>query len=105
MRIPPAIRQAIVELVGAEYIGSARAALDFPSLATILQARLTITVTGAALGDEVTVAPEADLEAGLSLCAYVSAANTVTVSVANNTAGTIDPASCTYKVRVSRRTV
>lgn len=105
MRFPNIFYRAIAYLMGAVYIGSARASLNFASIAAGLQERLTITVTGALLGDEVTVAPEADIEAGLAIAtAFVSAADTVTVIMANNTAGAIDPAACTYKVRVARRT-
>ncbi len=58
-----------------------------------------ITVTGAALGDYVNVAPPYDLQ-GLMATAYVSAANTVNICINNNTAGAIDLASGTWKVRV-----
>lgn len=58
-----------------------------------------ITVTGATLGDYVLVAAPYDLQ-GLAATAYVSAANTVKICINNNTAGAIDLASGTWKVRV-----
>lgn len=76
------------------------AVLDFGSIGAGLQATLTITVTGAATGDVVLLGAPAALEAGLSFCGYVSAADTVTVVVANNTAGSIDPASATWRASV-----
>ncbi len=76
---------------------SATASLNFPSIAANTTAELTITVTGAASGDNVYVAPTGAPEAGLVWSAYVSAANTVTVRMANVTTGAIDPAARTYR--------
>jgi hypothetical protein len=60
-----------------------------------------ITVTGAVAGAEVAVGGPTTLEAGLILYGYVSAADTVTLRVANVTAGSITPAgSQTVSVRV-----
>lgn len=77
-------------------IGSA--SLDFPSIATVGQANLTITVTGAVLGDSCTVTPNGAPEAGLIWNCFVSAANTVTVRLSNITASAIDPAARSYKI-------
>lgn len=61
----------------------------------------TITVTGAVTGAEVSVGGPATLEAGLMLFGHVSAADTVTLRVANVSAGSITPAgSQTVSVRV-----
>ena len=60
------------------------------------------SVTGAALGDFVEASFSLDIS-GLTLTAYVSAANTVTVVLANNTAGAVDLASGTITVRVSKK--
>ncbi len=79
---------------------SASATLDFPSVAAAGQQELTITVTGAATGDTVYLAPPSSLEAGLIATGRVSATNTVTIRVSNITAGAIDPASASWKVRV-----
>lgn len=78
----------------------ASTSLDFPSVAAAGQQELTITVTGAAVGDAVMLAAPASLTAGLIATARVSAANTVTVRLSNITAGAIDPASATWGVRV-----
>jgi len=54
----------------------------------------------AATGDFVIVAPPGNLTAGLVLCGFVSAANTVTIRIINGTAGAIDPASATFGIAV-----
>ena len=59
----------------------------------------TVTVTGAALGDRVGVSFSLDLQ-GVTLRAWVSAANTVSYVFHNQTAGTLDLASGTVKVWV-----
>jgi hypothetical protein len=74
--------------------------LDFPSIAADDEDELTITVTGAAVGDSVSLAPPSAIEAGLVWCGYVSAVDTVTVRVRNTTAGAIDPASATWGATV-----
>jgi hypothetical protein len=51
-----------------------------------------ITVTGAALGDFVLVAHSLDCQ-GVTVTAYVSAANTVSIRYQNESAGTVDLAS------------
>lgn len=75
------------------------ATLDFGSVAAGLSADLTITVTGAALGDVVALGTP-NVAAGAGFHAFVSAADTVTVRVINNTAGALDLASGTYNVLV-----
>jgi hypothetical protein len=79
---------------------SGSASLDFGSISAVSQANLTITVTGAAVGDEVILALPAAPTAGIVFNAFVSAANTVTVRASNITAGSIDPAAATYGVIV-----
>jgi len=79
---------------------SASATLDFPSVASNGIASLTITVTGATAGNPVILGPPAAIEAGLTWSGYVSAANTVTVRVHNNTGGAVDPASAIWTVAV-----
>jgi hypothetical protein len=79
---------------------TATAALDFPSISAVSQADLTITVTGAVVGDEVALALPAAPTAGIIFNAYVSAANTVTVRASNITAAAVDPASASYGVIV-----
>jgi hypothetical protein len=72
---------------------------DPPSLAAGAQATTTVTVTGAAFGDFVQVSVSTDL-AGMTLTAYVSAANTVTIVLLNHTTGTINMNAQTFRVRV-----
>lgn len=83
---------------------SATASLNFGSLNPGDQGTLTITVTGAASGDHVNVTPPSTIEAGLTWCGYVSAADTVKVVVSNITDGglglTIDPAAATWRATV-----
>ena len=61
-----------------------------------------ITVTGAALGDFVLASFSVDV-ADLSLTADVTAADTVTAVLANNTGGAVDLASGTIYVRVIKK--
>lgn len=58
-----------------------------------------ITVTGAALGDFCIASFSLDV-ADLAITAAVTAANTVTYQLLNNTGGAIDLASGTVRVRV-----
>lgn len=59
----------------------------------------TVTVTGAALGDFAQASFSLSL-GGLTMTAYVSAANTVTVVLHNPTAGAINLGSGTLRARV-----
>jgi len=80
---------------------TAISSLDFPSVAAGTTEVLTITVTGATDGDIATVGvPIASQTTGLMWQAYVSAANTVTVSVTNTTGAPIEPATATFRVSV-----
>lgn len=91
-----------VELVRkqvSEFVGSAT--YDPASLVDGAGATTTVTVTGAALGDFVTgVSFSLDLQ-GISLTAYVSAADTVSVRFQNESGGTLDLASGTIRVMVA----
>jgi hypothetical protein len=81
---------------------SGSATLDFGSTAASSSADLTITVTGAADGDAVSLGvPNGSVNGNSCYTAWVSATNTVTVRFNNyQTVGAIDPASGTFKVRV-----
>jgi hypothetical protein len=79
---------------------TATATLDFGSISAASQADLTITVTGAAAGDEVIMALPAAPAAGIVFNAFVSAANTVTIRASNITGSPVDPASASYGVIV-----
>ena len=67
------------------------------SLAAGAQTSTTVTLAGAALGDEVTCSFSLDLQL-LQLTSYVSSANTITSILQNGTAGAIDLASGTLRV-------
>lgn len=79
---------------------TASASLNFPSISAASQADLTITVTGAAVGDEVAMALPAAPAAGIVFNAFVSATNTVTIRASNITGSPVDPAAATYSVLV-----
>ena len=79
---------------------SASASLDFTSISAASQASLTITVTGAAVGDEVIMALPAAPTAGLVFNAFVSAADTVTIRASNISGSPVDAAAATYGVIV-----
>lgn len=79
---------------------AASATLDFPSTSAGGTQDLTITVTGAADGDPVSLGvPNGSVGSGLYF-AWVSASNTVTVRFYNPTGGSINPTSGTFKVKV-----
>jgi len=79
------------------------ATLDFASTNAQNSRDLTIAVTGAADGDVVSLGvPNAAVNANTSYSAWVSAANTVTVRFNNYSIGTVDPASGSFKVFVTK---
>jgi len=83
---------------------SATATLDFASIAANSVGDLTITVTGAAVGDTVAIGvPNGSLVADVSFFGWVSATNTVTIRATNNSSTTArDPASGTFRATVIR---
>lgn len=87
--------------VTATSILTGSATLDFPDTAAQTSSELTITVTGAADGDVVSVGvPNVSTNANSCFTARVSATNTVTVKFNNYSSGSINPASGTFKVKV-----
>lgn len=76
---------------------------DPASIANGAKASTAVTVTGAKITDYATASFSLDLT-GLVLDAEVTAANTVTCVLANNTGGAVDLGSGTIYVRVYRRT-
>jgi hypothetical protein len=71
--------------------------------ATASSAEQSFILTGLAVGDFVEVNPQVAVGAGLSIAsARVSAANTLTISYMNATAGSLTPAADTYLVSVIR---
>ena len=78
------------------------ATYDPPNLVDGDGATTTVTVTGAALGDLVdSVSFSLDLQ-GITVTGYVSAANTVSVRLQNESGGTLDLGSGTLRVRVRK---
>lgn len=74
--------------------------VDAASMLTLAHSILTLTITGAAVGDSVVITPgTAGFESGI-ICvgAYVSAADTVKVTMFNCSASTVDAAAlvCQY---------
>jgi hypothetical protein len=77
----------------------ATATLDFPSTAAGANQDLTITLTGAAVGDPVMLAMPASVASGTGYEAWVSATNTITVRHLNYMTVTADdPASASFTV-------
>lgn len=98
--VQAAINELDTEKADASKILTGSAALDFGSIATQTSADLTISVTGAAVGDTVALGLPAAPTAGIAFNAFVDSANSVTVRAHNYTGGAVDPASATYKVTV-----
>jgi len=90
----------LINPIGLKLNGSAT--YNAPSVAAGGQTSTTVTVTGAVVGDLVTAVSFGVSTAGLIPTAQVTAANTVTIWLDNNTAGAIDLASTTVKVRVEK---
>ncbi|MGE5631380.1 MAG: glycosyl hydrolase family 28-related protein [Caulobacteraceae bacterium] len=84
---------------GVELYGSAT--LDPTSLVDGAGVTLTIFIAGALLGDVAQVSAPYDLQ-GISVTAYVSAVNTVSIRIQNESGATVDLASGTWKVKVTR---
>lgn len=79
---------------------TATAVLDFPNVVAQTAQTLTVTVTGAAVGDSVALGPPAAFNAGLVATGWVSAVNTVSIQLANVTVADINPASATWRATV-----
>jgi hypothetical protein len=78
------------------------ATYDPPNLADGAGATTTVTVTGAALGDFAEAAFSLDLQ-GISVTAWVSGVNTVSVRFQNESGGALDLASGTLRARVRKQ--
>jgi len=85
---------------GARYLQALKT-FDWPSIASGSSSTTTVTVVNAAFGDFVEASMSVSI-AGLTMTAYVSAPDTVTVVAANNTGGAIDLASAVLRVRVQK---
>lgn len=71
---------------------------DFGNIVAGAKDTTTITVTGAATTNVVSIGYSSAPEDGIEFRAYVSAVDTVTLQAINRTAAAIDPASRTYYV-------
>ena len=78
------------------------ASLAVPTLAAGASADVTMTVTNAVAGDVVVINGQVALPAGLLFRAYVSGANTVTVTFTNASTGSITGASYSFKAVLLR---
>ena len=76
---------------------------DPPNLADGAGATTTVTVTGAAAGDFAQASFGGDT-AGITITAWVSAANTVSVRFQNESGGALDIGSSTLRARVTKAT-
>lgn len=79
----------------------ASATYDPPSLADGAGATTTITCTGAAVGDFAAATFSNDLQ-GITVTAWVSSSNTVSVRFQNESGGLLDLSSGTLRVRVTK---
>ena len=80
---------------------TASATLDFGSIGAHGSETLTISCTGAALGDVVSLGiPNGSMESDASFVAWVSAADTVSVKCFNFNGSSFDPASGTFTVKI-----
>jgi len=76
-------------------VGYGTATLTWSSISAGSADTKTITVQGAVAGSPASVGAATVLDTGLSMSAFVSAANTVTVKIQNHTSGSITPFSGT----------
>jgi len=75
--------------------------LDFTNTAAQSSSNLTVTLTGAADGDAVSLGiPNSAVNDNSSYSAWVSAANTVTIRFNNYSSAAIDPANGTFRISV-----
>jgi hypothetical protein len=78
------------------------ASVAIGTLAAGASADVTMTVTGAVVGDVAILNPQVDMPDGLHLRPYVSGANTVTINVTNASTGSIVGASYSLKAVLLR---
>lgn len=90
---------------GSQFIGEVlegSVTTDLASLADGVPFDLAITVTGAAIGDWVESYSLSRDNAGLTITGAVTAANTVTLNIRNESGGAVDLANTIFKARVRR---
>ncbi len=88
---------SVTNVQGDGYLTEATATFDPGSLADGAGETTTVTVSGAALGDAAFASFSNDLQ-GITLTAWVSASNTVSVRFQNESGGVLDLASGTLRV-------
>jgi hypothetical protein len=98
--MPSSLTDLLTPLLTCKAILTATATLDFGHIDPGDSEDQTITVTGAAVGDCVTIGLPAAWTDGVIYQAFVSAADTVTVRATNAGATFRDPASATFRVAV-----
>jgi len=76
---------------------AATANVAIPTLAEGASSDVLMALTGAVVGDVAILNPQADLPDGLTLRAYVSAADTVRINVTNASAASIPGATYSFK--------
>jgi hypothetical protein len=81
---------------------SGTATLAFPSMAQNVCNEQTITLAGAATGDEVMAGAPADIDQGFLWSAYVNTANRVTIRLCKITAGTVMPVAHVWRATIVR---
>jgi hypothetical protein len=91
--------QALTAAGGVMTILTGSASLDFPSTAANSEANLTMTVTGAVIGDVIAIGSPAPATF-TTYFAFVSATDTVTVRFRNSTVSAMDPVAATFKVKI-----
>jgi len=84
-----------------DWMKTATASLDFPSIAPGNAADLTITVTGATTNDIVVLGRPTDESSFLHTEGLVTAVDTVTVRAYNYSSNAVDQASKVYRVKVT----
>lgn len=78
------------------------ATLDFPAISAQSFQSLTLTITGASIGDAVQVVDPSILSGSIVWSGKVTAANTITIYASNITSGSLDPASGDFNVIVTK---
>lgn len=88
----------------AEQLPPVTATLDYSSLNSNTEATLTITVPGATAGDIVVIQEPASLETGVEVRKkWVSADDTVSITLRNDSGSPVDPASGDFTALVTKR--
>jgi|SRR5581483_2767872 len=103
----PQYAQAIRDMLGLVKVVDVRATVDPASVAAEGTGETTVTATGALLGDFVLWGVETKiLNVNAAITVYVSAADTVSIQLSNNTVAAgaaIDLASASWQFTVLRR--